>query len=936
MAEAAPVVSLVASIASLVDLGLKITTRLHDFTTRTSEVPESFRSLEKRLPLLTSTLRLIQQQADAGRLSLEVSTALRSLTQSTATQLQVVEKCLFQITPPSDASRLRRAVKALQSLTKDGEIRVAVERIQQDIDFLVLHQTTQHIDVGDQILAALAQLQLGPILTSSLPPHRGHVVGNVAVHDQARVHLGDIYQVHQQPGADPLKVFGLCLTSAPLMEPDSFVGRARELEEMARALRPGEPAVEQRRVVLGGLGGMGKTQLAIAYAREHQASYTSVLWLNATSELTLTASFRSMAETLPSASSVAKLDDDEALRHAFRWLSDVRNTQWLLVYDNYDDPDQYKITKYFPTTCNGTMIITTRLPALVQGQRMRQVRVSSMEDVEESLQILQNRSRRDNVRQDPDGHRLAQRLAGLPLALATAGAYLGKTTLTFRQYLEAYEQHFNIHPRRPVNLEEYTDRTLHTTWDLTYHRLECDDPLAAKVLKLLAYFDHQEIWFDLLHAGIEDESPDWLREVAGDQIDFESTMGTLVDYCLVEARPQTRSYGMHNCVHDWTLAQLNQPRSEPLFWYVVQCVTGSVNEDDWESLAQLRYARLARHALRCASPQFTPLIHPDEISPDQLAQVVDLAEILRQQIQYSAAEQMYVRALAGKERALGPDHTSTLRTVNNLGNLYRDQGKLDRAEQMYVRALAGNERALGPDHISTLNTVHNLGNLYRDQDKLDKAEQMYVRALAGCETALGPNHTLTLDTVNNLGNLYRDQGRLDKTEQMYVRVLAGYETALGPDHTSILNTVNNLGNLYIDQGKLDKAEQMYVRALAGYETALGPNHTSTLATVNNLGNLYTDQGRLDKAEQMYVRALAGRETALGPNHTSTLVTVNNLGLLYTDQGRLDKAEQMYVRALAGYETALGPDYTSTLRTVHNLGLLRERQGRLTEAEPLYQ
>ncbi|KAK5080194.1 hypothetical protein LTR05_008761 [Lithohypha guttulata] len=803
MAEAAAVVGLIASIASLVDLGVKITARLHDFTTRTSEVPESFRSLEKRLPLLTSTLRLIQQQADAGRLSLEVSTALRSLTQSTATQLQVVEKCLSQITPPSDASRLRRAVKALQSLTKDGEIRVAVERIQQDIDFLVLHQTTQHVDVGDQILAALAQLQLGPVPTPSLPPHRGHVVGNVAVHDQARVHLGDVYQVHQQPGADPLKVFGLCLTSAPLMEPDSFVGRVRELEEMARALRPGEPAVEQRRVVLGGLGGIGKTQLAIAYAREHQASYTSVLWLNATSELTVTASFRTIAETLPSASSsVGKLDDDEVLRHAFRWLSDVRNTQWLLIYDNYDDPDQYKITEYIPTTCNGTMIITTRLPALVHGQRMRQVRVSSMEDVEESLQILQNRSRRDNVRQDPDAHRLAQRLAGLPLALATAGAYLGKTTLTFHEYLEAYEQRFNIHPRRPVNLEEYTDRTLHTTWNLTYHRLECDDPLAAKVLKLLAYFDNQEIWFDLLRVGIEDESPNWLREVAADQIDFESIMGTLVDYCLVEAQPRTRSYGMHNCVHDWTLAQLNQPRSEPLFWYVVQCVTGSVDEDEWESLAQLRYARLTRHALRCASPRFTPLTHSDEISPDHLAQVVNLAEILSQQIQYSAAEQMYVRALAGYEKALGAEHTSTLDTVNNLGSLYRDQGKLDEAEQMYVRALAGYEKALGAEHTSTLHTVNNLGSLYHDQGKLDEAEQMYLRALAGTEKALGPDHTSTLHTVHNLGLLRERQTRLAEAKPLYQRALAGYQKRLGREHPKTHGVVDDLTRLHHQQGQI--------------------------------------------------------------------------------------------------------------------------------------
>lgn len=399
MAEAAAAVGLVASIASLIDLGVKITTRLDDFTTRTSEVPETFRSLEKRLPLLTSTLRLVRQQADARCLSAEVSTALQSLTRSTLTQLKVVESCLSKITPPADASRLRRAARALQSLTKDRDIRVAVERIQQDIDFLVFHQTTQHIDASGQILAALAQLQQGQAQAPLHSLHPGHNFGNVAANDHASVQLGDIYHVHQHPEPETLQTFGLCLAPAPLIEPDSFVGRVRELEKMSQALQPGKPAAEQRRVVLGGLGGMGKTQLAIAYARQHHARYTSVLWLNATSELTLLASFRSIAEILLAVPSTKKLDDEEVLRNVLRWLSDTRNTQWLLIYDNYDEPEQFAITDYMPKTCNGTIIITTRLPDLVQGQRMRQVRVSPIEDLDESLQILQNRSQRDSVQQ---------------------------------------------------------------------------------------------------------------------------------------------------------------------------------------------------------------------------------------------------------------------------------------------------------------------------------------------------------------------------------------------------------------------------------------------------------------------------------------------------------------------------------------------------------
>ncbi|KAG4427552.1 hypothetical protein IFR05_016963, partial [Cadophora sp. M221] len=104
------------------------------------------------------------------------------------------------------------------------------------------------------------------------------------------------------------------------------------------------------------------------------------------------------------------------------------------------------------------------------------------------------------------------------------------------------------------------------------------------------------------------------------------------------------------------------------------------------------------------------------------------------------------RALQGCEEALGPDHTSTLSTVNNLGNLYADQGKLAEAEKMCLRALQGHEEALGPDHTSTLSMVNNLGELYSDQGKLVEAEAMFTRALQGFEEALGPNHTSTLYT----------------------------------------------------------------------------------------------------------------------------------------------------------------------------------------------
>ena len=177
---------------------------------------------------------------------------------------------------------------------------------------------------------------------------------------------------------------------------------------------------------------------------------------------------------------------------------------------------------------------------------------------------------------------------------------------------------------------------------------------------------------------------------------------------------------------------------------------------------------------------------------------------------------MYIRALQGKEEALGPDHTSTLSTVNNLGNLYADQGKLAEAEKMYIRALQGKEEALGPDHTSTLDTVNNLGPLYADQGKLAEAEKMYHSGAArqGGGTWSRPH----IDTrySQQPRRTLRGPRQAGRGGEDVSRALRGYEKHLVRAYVDT-RTVNNLGDLYSDQGKLDEAEKMFQRALQGDE-----------------------------------------------------------------------------------------------------------------------
>jgi tetratricopeptide (TPR) repeat protein len=477
---------------------------------------------------------------------------------------------------------------------------------------------------------------------------------------------------------------------------------------------------------------------------------------------------------------------------------------------------------------------------------------------------------------EPGAHQLAQRLDGFPLALATAGAFLKESSLSCSEYLQQYEINWEVVPN-DEELPDYPTRTLYTTWNLSLTQVKQQNPQAAKLLAFLAYFDHQDIWYELLRTGQGADQPAWFTELISEKFSFESAMRTLTRYCLVESHHQTESYSLHVCVHDWTLDGLNHDIDSNQYWLAFDCVAGHVHLDDWDNLSALRYRRLTPHAVRLAHERFQPAGCQQEWLLTKLIRADLITQLLHQQIQYKAAERMYLRALVGYEKALGHDHALTLETVHNLGNLYYSQGKLAEAKQMYERALAGLEEALGPDHTSTLETVNNLGLLYYCQDKLTEAEQMYERALAGFKKAPGPNH---LKTVHNLGNLYYSQGKLAEAEQMYQRALAGLEEALGPEHTSTLDTIHDLGNLCDSQDKLAEAERMYQRALAGYEKALGPEHTSTLETVHNLGRLYHNQGKLTEAERMYERASAGFKKALGPEHTSTLKTVHQLRNLY--------------------------------------------------------
>ena len=287
--------------------------------------------------------------------------------------------------------------------------------------------------------------------------------------------------------------------------------------------------------------------------------------------------------------------------------------------------------------------------------------------------------------------------------------------INFSDYLRLYKALWLKLQTKSPQLTSYADRSLYTTWQITLDRIQQANTASAKLLKLWAYFDRQDVWFELLrHASSADDQS--IRDLVEDELNFTEAVALLCSYGLVNAdrTPQQQfesgGYSMHSCVHSWTVFVLNEQWDDGLARQALKCVASeipSTNEKNWWLLQR----RLIQHATRQAL--FIENGKVDIVGLDWAFH--SLGNLYADQGKLGEAEKMYVRALQGYEKALGPDHTSTLHTVNNLGLLYSDQGKLAEAEKMYVRALQGYEKALGPDHTSTLNSVYGLGMLYHSR-----------------------------------------------------------------------------------------------------------------------------------------------------------------------------------------------------------------------------
>jgi len=649
-----------------------------------------------------------------------------------------------------------------------------------------------------------------------------------------------------------------------------------------------------------GLGGIGKTQIAVEYAYRcrEQGVYTHTLWIHAASEEAMVTSFTALAALLPAFAARNQTDQQKVVNAIKAWLEGC-SERWLLIFDNADDLSL--LPNYVPRHGNGSILLTTRAQAV--GALAASLNVEKMGFLE-ATQLLLRRAQRFTQASDEEVNAAGNLVVALdhfPLALEQAGAYLEETGCSIDHYLQLYRTHRSaLLARRGVQSTNYPD-TVATTWSLSFENVKEAHPAAAQLLHLCAFVAPDHIPEELLREGAA-YWPAPLQQAVTDPFTFDALLAALLRFSLIKRLAEDQVLSMHRLVQ---VVQVERIAPEEQRQWAERLVR-AVNElfprqpkEDVSSWPQcLRYLEQVQ---ACAT-----LIEQHRV---RLAEAADLLDrsgtYLRIHAFYPLAEALYQQALRLREDLLGAQHPETASSLHNLGMLYWKQGKYEQAEAYCQRALAIKEEQLGAHHLETASSLHDLGILYWQQGKYEQAEASYQRALAIKEEQLGVHHPDMANTLNNLGILYWQQGKYEQAEAYYQQALAIQEKQLGVHHPDTANTLlNNLGNLYAKQGKYEQAEASYQRALVIQEKQLGVQHPATARTLNNLGYIYAEQGKYEQAEPYYHRALAIKEKQLGAQHPETANTLTHLAELYRDQHEYERAEPLFVRALGIQEHAL--------------------------------
>ncbi|KAJ7463237.1 P-loop containing nucleoside triphosphate hydrolase protein, partial [Mycena latifolia] len=628
-----------------------------------------------------------------------------------------------------------------------------------------------------------------------------------------------------------------------------FHGRRAILDKMHQYFS--QNVGKQNIFLLHGLGGAGKTQIALKFIHESATHFTNIFLIDTSTTETIDAGLKDIA---------TKISIGDSSKDALQWLQ-RKEEAWLLFFDNADDPN-INLNNYFPQCSHGNILITSRNPGLCVYSGGHCV-VSDMEG-SEAVDLLLRSAVQENTGDKKDiAAQIVKLLHYLPLAIVQAGAFISKSG-NMASYLALYTHNrARLLTQRPTQSHDNYAWTVYTTWQISFDMLS---EQAKTFLKLCSFLHYQGIIEDIFKNAtmysLEPSGPSkeelemplqLLSKLLGpsgawDPLCFLDITNELRAYSLINFDSQKNMLSIHPLVHEWIRSTLSDAAS---YHHCVSAIVG------------MSLAALSDRDINVASQWMLPhidfLMKSSNVPPDfthQYGKVYLFAG------KAEKAKEFQMMVVEKRQNHLGKDHPDTLDAMYWLAWAYEYLGLWKEAEEVMVVVLEKRRHILGVDHPDTLNAMRNLGVTYEKLGKFREAEKFATALLQKRRSLLGDNHPDTLNVMGNLACLYQRLGRFREAEELGVHVLMKRREILSDDHPETLNTQHNVGSTYHIQGQLNKAEELEIVVVEKRQKTLGECHPDTLQSMANLSVTYHKLGKFVKAEVLALTVLAKRRDIL--------------------------------------------------------------------------
>jgi hypothetical protein len=776
-----------------------------------------------------------------------------------------------------------------------------------------------------------------------------------------------------------------------------FTGRGSVLEQLRDDLTAGHTSVVLARALYG-LGGIGKTQIALEYAHRFQDSYDLIWWIPAEQPEEINLSLADLGRRLG-----LQADDSptQAATAVLEQLRRERSGRWLIIFDNAEDP--VGLNPYLPSG-SGHVLVTSRGHAWRSYAEPLELNVFTRQ---ESVAHLMRHV--PGLTED-DADMVAAAVGDLPLAIEQAGAWLSETGMSATLYVNWLET--QAHNALGFNKPADYAAPVAATWDLSFARLRERSPAALRLLQILAFCSPEKISMRLLYSDAMidlllpfDESlhdkyllGQVIREIGSlalakiDQADNSLQIHRLVQAVIRSQMTETQQRETRHELHKILVAsrprqgEIDDPTNWPayeLIWphlipsHADECPDDQVRQllIDWVRYQwKLGLAESALELGRRLRERWTRELGPDHQQTLHLQ--FQMANVLRLQGRFQESRDLDAYVLGRQNAVLGVQHLHSLMTANGLAADLRSLGDFSGSLALDQATYDGFRDHFGRDHPRTLSAAHNLAASLRLMGDCFTARRLDEETLERRRRVAGAEHPYTLHSESDVAQDLRAAGQYRESADLLRVTWSQYRKVLGDDMRDTLRAGTSLAAALSRAGdraealslgrdmherytarygktapdtltctlilagicaaadSVSQAVELAGRVRAAHREDLGDDHPNTLVAANNLACYLRRAERLPEALALLADTLPRLASKLGDRHPLTLACAVNLASAQSDAGDLSPAQARGHQAVLGLREVLGQDHPDTLAAEANLAVTLHRAGQHRAAEEL--